>query len=89
MNFFVYILRTSNHKLYIGHTNNPSRRIQDHGNSLGAKYVKYHGGVFNLIYTEPYPTRAEAMQREKQLKRWTRAKKEGLIAGDFALLKSL
>lgn len=85
---FIYILRTKDNQLYIGHTNNLVRRSQDHDNSLGAKFVNDHGG-FELVYSEKFKTRAEAMMREKQLKGWRRAKKETLIAGDLKLLKKL
>jgi hypothetical protein len=42
-----------------------------------------------LVYTEPHPTRASALTRERQLKGWTRAKKEALIKGNLDLLKRL
>lgn len=42
-----------------------------------------------LAYSESHPTRASALTRERQLKKWTRAKKEALIAGDLPLLKRL
>jgi len=41
------------------------------------------------VYSEKYATRSEAMQREMQLKKWSRAKKEALIAGNLELLKKL
>ena len=44
---------------------------------------------FTLVYSKKYSTRKEAMQREAQLKRWSRAKKEALIQGDKTLLKKL
>jgi predicted GIY-YIG superfamily endonuclease len=40
-----------------------------------------------LVYSEAHATRSEAIKRERQLKRWTRAKKEALIAGDSGLLR--
>ena len=42
-----------------------------------------------VAFTELHPTRASAEVRERQLKRWTRRKKQALIAGDLALLKRL
>jgi predicted GIY-YIG superfamily endonuclease len=41
------------------------------------------------VYSEAYSSRIEAMRREKQLKGWTRAKKEALISGNLKLLKKL
>lgn len=80
--FFVYILRTSANTLYIGQTNNLEKRIEQHrkGKNTSAKYLRYFSS-FNLEYFEKYKTRKEAMQRERELKRWPRVKKEALILG--------
>lgn len=88
--FYLYILRSSTDELYIGQTNNlPEREIQQLSkSSKAAKFVK-DGKDFRLVYKEEYPTRLEAMRREKQLKGWTRAKKEALISGNKGLLKKL
>lgn len=89
--FFVYILRTQNNKLYIGQTNNLTRREFEHKNNHhGAKFIEdSKSGFFEIVYTEKYLDRIKAMKREKQLKGWTRAKKEALIIGDLNLLKRL
>ena len=42
-----------------------------------------------MVYAEEHQTQGGAVTREQQLKRWTRAKKEALIAGDTAALKAL
>lgn len=80
MSYFVYILRTSANTLYIGQTNNLDKRIKEHkGNtSKTAKYIRYFDS-FQLVYSEKYLTRKEAMQREIKLKRWPRSKKDALI----------
>jgi len=90
MSFFVYILRTSLNTLYIGQTNNLQKRLQEHAQkaSKSAKYMKCFDS-FEHVYTEVYLSRQEAMQREYQLKKWTKAKKEALISGDLELLKKL
>ncbi|OGC97841.1 hypothetical protein A2634_05490 [Candidatus Amesbacteria bacterium RIFCSPHIGHO2_01_FULL_48_32] len=82
MPYFVYILRTSANTLYIGQTNNLGKRLREHRekSSKSAKYIKYFY-FFTLVFQEIYLTRTEAMRREIQLKRWTRAKKEVLIQG--------
>jgi putative endonuclease len=81
MTFFVYILRTSSNTFYIGQTNNLEKRIKEHKNksSKSAKYIRYFSS-FKLVYHEKHPTRSKAMQREVQLKKWSKAKKEALIA---------
>lgn len=88
--FNVYILRSSSNKLYIGQTNQLGEREKQQilKSSKAAKFVK-DGTEFKLVYKEEYPTRLQAMRREKQLKGWTRAKKEALVRGDLVLLKKL
>jgi predicted GIY-YIG superfamily endonuclease len=90
MHYFVYILRFSDNTLYIGQTNNLEQRLKDHLNKAerSSKFSKEHGD-FELVYQEEYNTRLDSMRREKQLKGWTRAKKEALISGDKTLLKNL
>lgn len=90
MPYSVYILRSSSNDLYIGQTNNlPARENQQlTKSSKAAKFIK-DGKDFKLVYYEKHPTRLGAMRREKQVKGWTRAKKEALIAGDLELLKKL
>jgi len=88
MVYFLYILRNIHNRLYIGQTSNLEQRMNDHKNHHGAKFVKDYGD-FELVYTEQFQTRKDAMQREKQLKHWTVVKKEALICGDLDLLKRL
>ena len=90
MAYFVYLLRTSSNTLYIGQTNNLEKRLREHRNksSKSAKYIRYFSS-FTLVYSEKYSTRKEAMKREAQIKKWTRAKKEALVSGNLKLLKKL
>jgi putative endonuclease len=78
MKYFVYILRTSSNTLYVGQTNNLEKRIEEHRAKKGARYIKYFTS-FDLVYTETYKSRTKAMQREAQLKKWTKTKKEALV----------
>lgn len=88
--FHVYILRSSSNQLYIGQTNNFQAREKQQINKTkkAARFIK-DGKEFKLAYSEKYSTRLEAMRREKQLKGWTRVKKEALINRDLELLKKL
>ena len=76
---YVYILSNANRStLYIGVTNNLQRRLYEHKNELIDGFTKtYH--IHDLIYVEAYTDIEEAIRREKQLKGWSRAKKETLI----------
>lgn len=88
MAYNVYILRNPQNKLYIGQTENLTARISRHNSGQAARFTRALQN-FQLVYVEEYPTQLEAMRREHQLKGWTRAKKEALIAGDLAFLKRL
>lgn len=80
MPFTVYILRTSANTLYIGQTNNLEKRLQEHRERKrkGAKYMAYFSS-FEVVYTENFGTRSEAMKREAELRKLSKEKKEELI----------
>lgn len=87
--FFVYILKSPANKLYIGCTNNLTNRQNYHKWGIASKFTSQNKGPYKLVYKEDFHTRIEAMKRENQLKKWSRKKKEALIAGDLGLLKRL
>ncbi|MFC1947604.1 GIY-YIG nuclease family protein [Chloroflexota bacterium] len=65
--FIVYVLRSqSTGRSYIGQTSNLERRLQEH-QAGDARYTRGRG-PWTLVYKETYPTRSEAMKREKSLK---------------------
>ena len=67
--FYVYVLRSlSNEKLYTGQTENLERRIQEHNSGIGLVHYTKGKGPWNLVFQEKFPTRSEAMAREKYLK---------------------
>lgn len=88
MKYFFYILRCSDNSLYCGMTNNLENRLRDHNGSKGAKYLRAKK-PFQLVYSEEYPDIKSAMQRELQVKKWTKVKKEALIQGNKSLLKNV
>jgi putative endonuclease len=79
--FFVYI--TTNPKksvLYTGVTNDLTIRIEQHYQNRGNADTfagKFH--CYRLVYLESFPGIEQAISREKEMKGWTRAKKESLI----------
>ena len=85
--WFVYVLRCSDGSLYIGETNDIQRRVVRHNQGLAAAFTAIRQPV-HVVYVEPHASRLEYLRSERQLKRWTRAKKEALIAGQKTLLKS-
>lgn len=78
-NFYVYMLTNITNKvLYIGVTNNLARRLYEHKTGLFEGFTKrYH--VDKLVYYEHFFNINDAIAREKQLKGWTRAKKNALV----------
>jgi putative endonuclease len=65
--FYVYILKSlRDEKYYIGHTKNLQQRIEDH--NRGKSPSVRSRAPFFLVYQEECPSRAQAMQREKQIK---------------------
>lgn len=76
--YFIYILASDSGTLYIGVTNNLERRVWEHKQSLVEGFTKRYG-CNRLIYYECYGDVNQAIAREKQLKKWNRAKKEWLI----------
>jgi putative endonuclease len=83
-----YILRLQSTNLYSGSTRSLEKRIQDHFAGKGCHTTRIDRPIA-LVYSEEHPTYKEAYRREQQVKRWTRAKKEALIAGDLDQLKKL
>ncbi|MBK6771244.1 MAG: GIY-YIG nuclease family protein [Ignavibacteria bacterium] len=87
-NGFMYILQCNDGSFYTGSTNDLARRIEQHKNGEGANYTKLHSPV-KLIYYETFDRVELAFEREKQVQKWSRAKKIALIKGDYELLKKL
>jgi len=80
-NYYVYILTNINKTvLYIGVTNNLKDRIHYHSNPLAnSKHFTHKYNCKYLLYFEHYRDINIAIDREKQLKKWNREKKEVLI----------
>jgi putative endonuclease len=85
---FVYILACSDGALYVGSACDIKKRIAEHGGPKGAKFTRDHQGG-RLIYVEGPLLTVSAARPERQLKRWSRAKKLALIRDQTELLKKL
>ena len=77
--YYTYILSSKNNStLYIGVTNDLERRLNEHRSGLIPGFTqKYH--CEKLVYFEEYSDINQAIEREKQLKHWSRFKKDWLI----------
>jgi putative endonuclease len=85
---YVYILRCRDGALYVGQAEDVLKREQTHNRGRGARFTAARRPV-TAVYAEHHGTALAATARERQLKRWTRGKKDALIARDLALLKRL
>jgi putative endonuclease len=75
---FVYMIKNASNNLYTGITNNPGGRAHCHNTKQGANFTK-NKNRFGIVFLEDYKTLKEARQREIQIKKWRRDKKEMLI----------
>jgi len=78
--FFTYMLRCSDKSYYVGHTDDLERRLAEHETGAIGGYTATRRPI-QLVWFEEFPTREEAKVVEAQLKKWSRRKKEALIAG--------
>lgn len=76
--YYCYIILCADNSLYTGVTCNPSRRFAEHNNQAGGRYTKMNTAK-ELMYTEEFKTKRDALKRERQIKGWTRLKKMNLI----------
>jgi putative endonuclease len=76
--FWVYILSSRSRSLYTGVTNNLKARTTQHGEKVpGTHTAKYN--IHRLVYFEHFQYVLNAIAREKEIKKWTRAQKITLI----------
>ena len=78
MENYTYILRCADGSLYTGWTNDLSRRVAAHQAGRGGKYTRARLPV-ELVYSEQFDTKSEAMRREWEIKQLSREEKLTLI----------
>lgn len=75
----VYILATKPYgTLYVGVTSDLVKRIWQHRNDAVGGFTRQHG-VYHLVHFEQFRSMVEAIEREKELKKWRRAWKIALV----------
>jgi putative endonuclease len=82
MRFWVYILRCSDDSYYTGHTDDLDKRIAEHADGRCGGYTASRLPV-ELVFSQQFPTREEALVSERQIKGWGRRKKEAMMRGDW------
>ncbi len=85
----VYILRCADGSYYTGLTKQDfEARVWEHNNDPADGYTAKRRPV-KLVFAEVYDRLTDAIARERQIKGWSRAKKEALIRGDYEALPGL
>jgi predicted GIY-YIG superfamily endonuclease len=88
MPYWTYLLRCADGSYYVGHTDDLDLRIAKHDDGTLGGYTSTRRPV-TLVYAESFDTRDDAFWRERQIKGWSRAKKEALAREDWSELRRL
>ena len=88
MPFHAYLLCCNDGSFYTGHTDNLELRIAQHECGAIEGYTAQRLPV-KLAWCEAFETREEALSAERQIKGWSRAKKQALIDGNWDLMSEL
>jgi tRNA/rRNA methyltransferase len=88
LDFYAYILRCSDGSYYAGHTDDLDTRMAEHQSGAFPGYTQKRRPV-QLIWADRFPDRDSAFAAERQIKGWSRAKKEALARGDWAAIRRL
>lgn len=74
---FFYVLKCADNTLYAGYTTDLDRRLAEHNKGIGAKYTRIKKRrPLEMIYSESFQTKSEAMKKEYAFKQLTRIKKD-------------
>jgi len=80
MPYSTYIILCSNNKYYVGHARDVDKRFTRHLTKDGARFTRQNKPI-KILWKQKFNTETEAVQREKQIKGWSREKKDNLIRG--------
>ena len=87
--YFVYILKCNDNTYYTGVTNNIERRFSEHQSGEDVNSYRHKRRPVKLMFYAEFSNIEFAIEKEKQIKKWSRTKKEALINGAFELLPEL
>ena len=86
---FLYILRCADGSLYIGTTRTTLEiRVAQHNDGTFGGYTATRRPI-TLVFSQWFDRITDAIENERKLKKWSRAKKEAFIRGDYAALQQL
>lgn len=79
LKYYFYILRCGDNSLYCGMARDVKSREKTHNTGKGSAYVRSRGGGI-VVHTEEYDSIGDALRREREVKKWSKDKKEALVA---------
>lgn len=87
--FWVYIVCCADGSYYTGHTDDLDRRMSEHESGAVSSCYTFKRRPVVLVFSQPCTTREEALSAERQIKGWSRKKKEAMMRGDWAEVSRL
>ena len=87
--YYVYILKCFDNSYYTGVTSNIKQRLIEHNEGKHKNSYTYKKRPLKLVFYCEFTNVDIAISKEKQLKKWSRAKKEALINNEFEKLPNL
>ena len=87
--YFGYILKCSDASYYVGITSNLDRRVTEHNTGKYTDAYTYSRRPVELVWCQEFLEPNQAISFEKKIKKWSRAKKEAVINGEWDLLPIL
>ena len=86
---YVYIIKCADNTYYTGVTNNFEQRVAEHNEGTNPNSYTFYRRPVELVYVESFQNFQQAIAVEKQIKGWSKKKKEALIRQDWDKLKKL
>jgi putative endonuclease len=87
--YYVYMLRCADGSFYVGVTSDIELRVAQHEYGIDPRCYTFERRPVRLVYSSDFRNVDDAIACEKQLKRWSRAKKAALVTGDWAQIHRL
>ena len=88
MGFWVYMLQCADQSYYVGHTNDLEKRIAEHQAGTMDGYTATRRPI-EVVFTQEFPSREDALAVELQIKGWSRKKQQALVRGDWSEISRL
>lgn len=87
--YHVYILKCCDGTYYTGVTNDLERRVSEHINGINQNAYTYNRRPITVVFYTEFSTIEVAIEKERQIKKWSKQKKEALINGEYGRLPNL